>query len=1135
MNPGPTAANIFPCGYCDKPVTWENEAVCCDGDNCNIWHHKSCIELCSQDHDLLHRSNVQWHCVKCDSLNVDSFSFHSYYLDITHNFYAPLQDSECTLESLSSPGASSGRRKFSPNKASTPKDKRPRTRSSTSSLSSVQSSQHNLTNHHTKSSTTSHSHSSECNNTSNGTFPKKQDKQNLRILSLNCRGIRGKTSEFSSIIDYTKPDIVCGVESFLHGVKPGQNPEGSAIRSSEVFPENYNVYRNDRNGDGGGVFILIHKSLIAMEMPEFTSDGEINWAKITLQGCKDLYVGVYYMPQRNLQDLQYLEKSLDALNDKRNRHIILCGDFNCPSINWKESKVDLEAADRIVQEKLVDVAIDHSLTQVQEEPTRYNNLLDLTFTNNPSLIRSCSCIPGISDHEAVVVDSIIRPSYTPTKKRKMFCYKKANWDGLNADCAVLSQQIKTKYDSGECVINLWNMFKTGLNKAIEKHIPSKMIFNKHHLPWMNKDLKKMIKKKAKLHRKAKVSKEWTKFIEYQKICKQAFRRAQWDYVNNTIDEGLANNNSKPFWRYIKSQKNDNVGVAPLKSQGKLHSEGKDKAEILINQFSSVFTKHSPTDDQIPDIPDKDRVKESLKNIKIDTKGVEILLKKIQSHKAQGPDNIPNQVLSTCAENLAPVVSTIFQKSLDSGKLPKDWTDANIAPVYKKGDKHAAENYRPVSLTSVLSKTLEHIVCHHLHKHFGKNNVLTSLNHGFRSGYSCETQLTVTVDELARNIDNGLQTDVAILDFSKAFDTVPHKRLLQKLEAYGVRGQLHTWIESFLCKRQMRVIVDGEASTEHYVESGVPQGTVLGPLLFLVHINDLPDSVKSSVRLFADDCLLYRPIRSRADHITLQDDLLQLENWAKINGMSFNAKKCYILSVNTKPQSSSSFFYQLNNTILKNVDNNPYLGLLISKDLKWTTHIDKISNKASSTLGFITRNTRKCPMNCRKTAYIALVRSTLEYGSTVWDPYLQKDIARLEKIQKKAARFIKQDYHSRDPGSMTAMLQELGLPSLESRRKENRLCQLYKISNGLIPAIPPGDHLTPMRNKRKITAKSFKDCEASNFVTRHQNLNDNCLKVPSTNTVTYRNSFFPRTISDWNQLKNTSFPSVEAFRTAIQCQ
>ena len=244
---------------------------------------------------------------------------------------------------------------------------------------------------------------------------------------------------------------------------------------------------------------------------------------------------------------------------------------------------------------------------------------------------------------------------------------------------------------------------------------------------------------------------------------------------------------------------------------------------------------------------------------------------------------------------------------------------------------------------------------------------------------------------------------------------------------------------------MRVIVDGESSSEVYVKSGVPQGTVLGPLLFLVHINDLPDCVKSSVRLFADDCLLFRTIKDIADQIALQADLLQLEKWAAINGMSFNAKKCYILSVNKGATPPFSYFYQLNNTILQNVNNNPYLGLLISKDLKWANHVDKISKKASSTLGFVMRNTRKCTLSCRKTAYIALVRSTLEYGSTVWDPFLQKDIDQLEKIQKRAARFIKQDYRSRDEGSMTRMLKELGLPSLESRRKENRLCYMYKIS------------------------------------------------------------------------------------------
>ena len=290
------------------------------------------------------------------------------------------------------------------------------------------------------------------------------------------------------------------------------------------------------------------------------------------------------------------------------------------------------------------------------------------------------------------------------------------------------------------------------------------------------------------------------------------------------------------------------------------------------------------------------------------------------------------------------------------------TGANITPVFKKGDKHAPENYRPVSLTSVLSKILEHIVCHHLHTHFDKNKVLTNVNHGFRSGFSCETQLTITVDELARNSDEGYQTDVAILDFSKAFDTVPHNKLLHKLEAYGVRGKLHAWITSFLCNRQMKVLVDGERSSETEVLSGVPQGTVLGPLLFLVHINDLPDAVRSKVRLFADDCLLYRKIKTAKDQEELQNDLSKLEIWAKNWGMKFNAKKCYILSISNKGKSK---FYELDNYILKHVDNNPYLGLILSKDLKWSTHIDQISRKASSTHGFIQRNLKKCPPQVKK--------------------------------------------------------------------------------------------------------------------------------------------------------------------------
>ena len=247
-------------------------------------------------------------------------------------------------------------------------------------------------------------------------------------------------------------------------------------------------------------------------------------------------------------------------------------------------------------------------------------------------------------------------------------------------------------------------------------------------------------------------------------------------------------------------------------------------------------------------------------------------------------------------------------------------------------------------------------------------------------------------------------------------------------------------------------------------------------------------------------------------------------------MKFNADKCYILPINQK----SSHFYQLNNTILKHVDTNPYLGLLFSKDLTWTAHITKTAKKASSTLGFLRCNLSRCPEECRKTAYLAMVRSTLEYGSIIWDPYLVKDIHLLEQVQRKAARFITGDFKTRTPGSMTNMLKELNIPTLQSRRKDDRLTFLYKISEGLIPAIPKEQYLNPIVNKRKIKAKTFDNCVTTNFVNRHQTLNKNSYTVPDTNSEQYKNSFFPRTIPEWNELE-VSASTVEDFKRKIQAR
>lgn len=257
-----------------------------------------------------------------------------------------------------------------------------------------------------------------------------------------------------------------------------------------------------------------------------------------------------------------------------------------------------------------------------------------------------------------------------------------------------------------------------------------------------------------------------------------------------------------------------------------------------------------------------------------------LLSQLNTKKASGPDNIPNMMLKTCAKELAPAITSIFQQSIDTGELPTDWQNANVSPIFKKGNKHLPSNYRPVSLTSVCCRTLEHIICKFILNHLEKYNIFTHLQHGFRSGHSCETQLINTMHDIMKSYDKKEQIDLVILDFSKAFDTVPHRKLLHKLSNYGIRGNINNWIRNFLMNRHQRVVIDGVSSLPCSVDSGVPQGTVLGPLLFLYHINDLPKSVTSQVRLFADDCLLYRTVKSLDDHLKLQQDLDSLQKWAQ---------------------------------------------------------------------------------------------------------------------------------------------------------------------------------------------------------------------------------------------------------------
>ena len=267
-----------------------------------------------------------------------------------------------------------------------------------------------------------------------------------------------------------------------------------------------------------------------------------------------------------------------------------------------------------------------------------------------------------------------------------------------------------------------------------------------------------------------------------------------------------------------------------------------------------------------------------------------------------------------------------------------------------------------------------------------SHILCDQQHGFRPKRSCESQLITTINDIAKTLDAGFQTDVIFLDLSKAFDKVPRHRLCAKLKHYGIRGSILTWIHDFLSNRHHRVILDGNFSDIHPVISGVPQGTILAPLLFLVYINDLPTytSIKCNVRLYADDVMLYSTIHTLTDCIILQQDLNTLFHWATTWNMSFNPDKCEYMKITLK-HNTISYNYTMSNAKSKEVSTAKYLGVTINNHLTWSNHINNICHKALSVKAFLQRNLTSCPPNIKLLCYITMVRFILEYASPLWLP------------------------------------------------------------------------------------------------------------------------------------------------------
>ena len=477
---------------------------------------------------------------------------------------------------------------------------------------------------------------------------------------------------------------------------------------------------------------------------------------------------------------------------------------------------------------------------------------------------------------------------------------------------------------------------------------------------------------------------------------------------------------------------------------------------------------------------------------ISVDGVKQLLSDIVPHKSSGPDQIPGRLLKLMANEIAPSLSLIYQASLEQSVLPQDWKNALVVPIFKKGSRSQPSNYRPISLTCIVCKILEHIISSKMYQHLEENHIICMEQHGFRKQRSCETQLISTIHDFATTLNVGGQVHAILLDLSKAFDTVPHNKLCYKLSSYGIRGQLLNWINAFLTDRKQQVVLNGETSQPQPVISGVPQGSVLGPLLFLCYINDIPSAVKSKIKLYADDALLYRDINSEEDIIILQEDLNALSQWAKKWQMNFNPTKCECLRISNKLNLPNLAYY-LDNTMIKQVEHAKYLGVIIDQKLNWHEHINSIVKKGNSVYGFLQRNLRNCPISVKATCYQTYLRPVLEYASVVWSPHYQLDIDKLEMVQRRSARFVlnKKDRYD----SVTEMLSFLGWPSLQSRRIEAKLVMLYKIINNVVHVDLDDDILIPV---------------TCHYTRAH-------LMQPYTRVDPYKYSFIPSSIRLWNTL------------------
>ena len=675
--------------------------------------------------------------------------------------------------------------------------------------------------------------------------------------------------------------------------------------NEEICIEGYSkeIYRNDHpsNTKTGGVCLYFREGLPIKRRTDLELLQEMIVAEITLARKKIFFITVYRSPSQNSEQFEEfinkLQMTLDWVRREGSHSLVLTGDFNCRSSQWWDD--DVENPEGTALDELIEI---NNLYQLIDEPTNIRgegmSCIDLIITDQPNMFVESGVHPSLDEHcqhQLIYGKLNISLPTPPPYKRTIWDYSKADTDTIRDKLNRVEWNLRFNGLGSE---EMAEVFTSALHSILSSQIPNKIIkCNDKDPPWITPELKSAIRRKHRVYRKfvqrGRRQEDWNQVKETRNETSKMIIRAKESYYLN-LGRKLSDPNQgiKSYWttlnRLINKKKVSNI--PPLLENGLFVTNVQTKADILNKYFVEQCCMIA-TGSSLPNF--RPRCNFILENINIDREKVLKLIRGLDSKKASGCDNISVFMIKICDISIVEPLCLIFEKCLETGTYPSIWKKANIIPVHKKESRQNKKNYRPISLLPIFGKVFEKILFDGIFRHLSENGLITSKQSGFRPGDSTVNQLLSITHKIYSAFEEtpSLETRAVFLDLSKAFDRVWHEGLIYKLESSGIGGNLLSLIRNYLANRKQRVVLNGKSSQWASISAGVPQGSVLGPLFFLVYINDLVDNVDCDARMFADDTSLFSVVNDTSRTAEeLNRDLEKVRLWAWQWKMQFNVDK-----------------------------------------------------------------------------------------------------------------------------------------------------------------------------------------------------------------------------------------------------